>query len=43
MGQPAYHLVMPTRTGSGVVFASPHSGRDYSDSFFGADGLRRRL
>ena len=33
MRQPAYHLAMPVRTGSSVVFASPHSGRDYRDSF----------
>ncbi|MBT7221979.1 MAG: N-formylglutamate amidohydrolase, partial [Marinovum sp.] len=33
MRPPAYHLAMPVHYGSGVVFASPHSGRDYSDSF----------
>ena len=33
MAQPTYHLSMPTCYGSSVVFASPHSGRNYSDSF----------
>ena len=33
MRKPTDHLAMPVRTGSSVVFASPHSGRDYRDIF----------
>ena len=43
MRPPAYHLAMPVHYGSGVVFASPHSGRDYSDSFLEQSVLDRNL
>jgi N-formylglutamate amidohydrolase len=43
MRPPAYHLAMPVHCGSGVVFASPHSGRDYSDSFLEQSVLDRNL
>ena len=33
MTQPAFHLKMPERLMSGVVFASPHSSSDYPASF----------
>lgn len=33
MPGPAYHLTLPECYGSAVVFASPHSGRDYPDWF----------
>ena len=33
MPKVAYHLVQPEAHTSKVVFASPHSGRDYSWSF----------
>ena len=33
MPQPNYYLAMPVHVASGVVFASPHSGRDYAESF----------
>ncbi|MGR3468424.1 MAG: N-formylglutamate amidohydrolase [Shimia sp.] len=33
MPRTAFHLQRPTRTTTGVVFASPHSGRDYPQWF----------
>ena len=33
MSQLNYYLAMPVNVASGVVFASPHSGRDYPESF----------
>ena len=33
MSEMSYHLHMPEALTSCVVFASPHSGRDYPDSF----------
>lgn len=33
MPRDAYHLIRPDQTRSSVVFASPHSGRDYNWSF----------
>ncbi|MGB0660478.1 MAG: N-formylglutamate amidohydrolase [Mangrovicoccus sp.] len=33
MTTPAYDLYLPQSPCTGVVFASPHSGRDYSDDF----------
>lgn len=38
MSAVAYHLIRPEQTRSSVVFASPHSGRDYNWNF-----LRRTL
>ncbi len=39
MSHPAYELVHPEQNRSCVVFASPHSGRDYSFSFLRASVL----
>jgi N-formylglutamate deformylase len=39
MNQRAYHVRYPEKHLSSVVFASPHSGRDYSDSFLGRSVL----
>jgi N-formylglutamate amidohydrolase len=33
MGKPAFHLHLPAERTTSVVFASPHSGRDYAWSF----------
>lgn len=33
MTNPAYHLAQPETRTTSVIFASPHSGRDYSDAF----------
>jgi N-formylglutamate deformylase len=34
-----FHLTMPDRRQTSVVFATPHSGRDYSDAFLGSSIL----
>ena len=37
-----FHLTMPERRLTSVVFASPHSGRDYTDSFLNRSVLDER-
>lgn len=39
MPKAAFHLVSPVQQRSGVVFASPHSGSDYPDSFVKSTSL----
>lgn len=39
----AYRLDLPARRSTSVVFASPHSGRDYPGSFLAASVLDERL
>jgi len=43
MPQAAYELKEPDRNTSSVVFASPHSGRDYSDTFLQRTVLDSRI
>ncbi|WP_296427032.1 N-formylglutamate amidohydrolase [Yoonia sp.] len=42
MSQSAYHLVRPASRSTSVVFASPHSGRDYSAAFLARSVLDAR-
>lgn len=42
MARAPYHLTMPERRRTGVVFASPHSGRDYPVQFLRASVLDER-
>lgn len=42
MAQAAYDLTMPHRRATGAVFASPHSGRDYTPAFLRAAALSGR-
>jgi len=42
MTSTAYDLYLPTRRATSVVFASPHSGRDYSAEFLAASVLDER-
>ncbi|EBA08242.1 N-formylglutamate amidohydrolase [Sagittula stellata] len=42
MPSTAYHLHLPEKLSSCVVFASPHSGRDYPPSFLGTTLLDKR-
>lgn len=42
MTSTAYDLYLPTRRTTSVVFASPHSGRDYSAEFLAASVLDER-
>ena len=39
MQHDAYHLILPAQRTSRVVFACPHSGRDYSAAFLQATAL----
>jgi N-formylglutamate amidohydrolase len=39
MPSPAFDLFRPVRQTSAVVFASPHSGREYPEAFVAASGL----
>lgn len=43
MTEVAYRLTMPARRTTSVVFASPHSGRDYPAAFLAASVLDERL
>ncbi|WP_370399173.1 N-formylglutamate amidohydrolase [Sulfitobacter sp. JB4-11] len=43
MSNAAYHILRPTGPASCVVFASPHSGRDYAASFLRRSVLNRRV
>ncbi|MBS0563637.1 MAG: N-formylglutamate amidohydrolase [Proteobacteria bacterium] len=43
MTEVAYRLTMPVRRTTSVVFASPHSGRDYPRAFLAASVLDERL
>ena len=36
-----FHLAMPSVRSTSVIFASPHSGRDYPASFLAQSGLDR--
>ena len=38
----AYHLIRPTRQETAVIFASPHSGRDYPAAFLAQSVLDAR-
>lgn len=42
MHQAAYELIRPTRRDTSVIFASPHSGRVYSDAFLRSIVLDKR-
>jgi len=42
LSQSAYHLVRPASRSTSVVFASPHSGRDYSAAFLARSVLDAR-
>lgn len=42
MPKAAYHIAHPVRRTTGVVFASPHSGRDYPRSFLRRTTLNER-
>lgn len=42
MSQPAYDLHLPAARTTGVIFASPHSGRDYPEDFLAASVLDAR-
>ena len=39
MSKPAFRLIRPLRQETSVIFASPHSGRDYSAAFLAASQL----
>ena len=43
MPKDAFHVFSPEKLNSGVVFASPHSGADYSESFLSQTVLDDRL
>ena len=42
MTTPGFDLYLPTRLTTSVVFASPHSGRDYSEAFLSMSVLDAR-